>query len=55
MEKDGVVPDVAVEKPRPAVPVKAEPRPKMERPDLREEVIDPSFDFEGPKMDPEDF
>ena len=29
-------------------------RPAVIRPDLRAEVIDPSFDFEGPKMDIED-
>lgn len=28
---------------------------RVGRVDLREEVIDPSFDFEGPKMDLEDF
>jgi hypothetical protein len=36
----------------------AQPAPMHERvgrADLREEVIDPSFDFEGPKMDLEDF
>ncbi len=30
----------------------AQPAPKV--PDMREEVIDPSFDFEGPKTGPDD-
>ena len=29
--------------------------PAMPRVDLREEVIDPSFDFEGPKIEIDDF
>ena len=36
----------------PTVSVQTEDKPT--RPDMREEVIDPSFDFEGPKVEMED-
>lgn len=40
---------------RPPVQYPEAPRPAaVPRVDLREEVIDPSFDFEGPKMDIDD-
>jgi hypothetical protein len=57
LQEPPIEPAVEVPKPKsPSVTQRNEDiryvRPRV---DLREEVIDPSFDFEGPKMDLEDF
>ncbi len=43
----------SVEVPKPAAP-RVEVRQERPKVDLREEVIDPSFDFEGPKIEIDD-
>jgi hypothetical protein len=49
-EPEEIVPEV--EKPiRPPAQPRVYQAPRIERQDLRAEVIDPSFDFEAPKMD----
>ena len=44
----------SIPKPKFSGPNVSENKPLAHRPDLREEVIDPSFDFEGPKMEIDD-
>ncbi len=44
-----------VSKPKVQENFRAFTQPKVETADLREEVIDPSFDFEAPKMDLDSF
>lgn len=43
-----------IPKPRHSMPRVLQERTFAQQPDLREEVIDPSFDFEGPKVEIDD-
>ncbi len=61
-EKEVIVPELEIPKPRVVVPRvtlfngnSSTNGQSVQRVDLREEVIDPSFDFEAPKMEFEDF
>jgi len=49
-----VQPVVEIPRSKFAGPTIAQNRTYAQRPDLREEVIDPSFDFEGPKVEIDD-